>query len=287
VELCGGKGYRLRHSFSRLQHLENCSQGFQSVHSVSFVVRSPHIECVDGGANGAKPCEARRVVYDGFVAERRGPGLFANLQFYDFTVERKILPFIVFGLRNAKCRRTCTSNLDAKEEICFPPIHASDSMMLEARLSRSEGSRIPKSPGGLRRSSTATAAHTPIAFHPQPLLSIRLSCPLIPMKPRSHAKQHLDELARLAKHPKVIAWGESALDLYYYDQFSARGVVPSTARVSSDREMAACERKAEQNISREVHHFIGPSICPGLKHDAVIILCSSRTGLGGTHSPNQ
>jgi len=49
-----------------------------------------------------------------------------------------------------------------------------------------------------------------------------------PHEAKEVTQQHLDELARLAKHPKVIAWGEIGLD-YFYDH-SPRNVQQSVFR---------------------------------------------------------
>ena len=53
--------------------------------------------------------------------------------------------------------------------------------------------------------------------------------------------QHLDELAKLAKHPKVIAWGEIGLD-YYYDHS------PKEVQVRVFRDQMALARQAQLPI---------------------------------------
>src|SRR2546429_545161 len=59
-----------------------------------------------------------------------------------------------------------------------------------------------------------------------------------PHEAKEVTQQHLAELARLAKHPKVIAWGEIGLD-YYYDH-SPRDV---QHRVFRDQMALAQQRK--------------------------------------------
>jgi len=53
---------------------------------------------------------------------------------------------------------------------------------------------------------------------------------------------HLERLAELAKHPRVIAYGEIGLD-YFYDHFAARGAAARFSRanaVGGQREAPAC-----------------------------------------------
>ena len=58
-----------------------------------------------------------------------------------------------------------------------------------------------------------------------------------PHEAKEVTPQHLDELARLAKHPKVIAWGEIGLD-YFYDH-SPRDVQATVFRAQMELAHAA------------------------------------------------
>src|SRR5215470_6473070 len=53
-----------------------------------------------------------------------------------------------------------------------------------------------------------------------------------PHEAKEAAKHHFDELARLAQHPKVIAWGEIGLD-YFYDH-SPRDVQANVFRTQME-----------------------------------------------------
>jgi len=53
-------------------------------------------------------------------------------------------------------------------------------------------------------------------FNDTATTEIYTSVGIHPHEAKDVTSQHLDELARLAKHPKVIAWGEIGLD-YFYD----------------------------------------------------------------------
>ena len=88
-----------------------------------------------------------------------------------------------------------------------------------------------------------------------------------PHEAKEVTQSHLDELARLAQHPKVIAWGEIGLD-YYYDH-SPRDV---QARVFRDQ--MALAKAAKKPI---VIH------CRDAWPDTLQILEEewTRTGLGG------
>jgi TatD DNase family protein len=58
-----------------------------------------------------------------------------------------------------------------------------------------------------------------------------------PHEAKEVTRQHLDELARLAQHPKVIAWGEIGLD-YFYDH-SPRDVQATVFRSQMELARAA------------------------------------------------
>ncbi|HXY23569.1 MAG TPA: TatD family hydrolase [Candidatus Acidoferrum sp.] len=62
-----------------------------------------------------------------------------------------------------------------------------------------------------------------------------------PHEAKEVTQPHLDEMARLANHPKVIAWGEIGLD-YYYDHS------PREAQQKVFREQMALARQAELPI---------------------------------------
>src|SRR5271170_4609639 len=62
-----------------------------------------------------------------------------------------------------------------------------------------------------------------------------------PHEAKDVTQGHLDELARLAKHPKVIAWGEIGLD-YFYDHS------PRDAQERVFRDQMALAREARLPI---------------------------------------
>lgn len=62
-----------------------------------------------------------------------------------------------------------------------------------------------------------------------------------PHEAKKVTEAHLDELARLAKHPKVIAWGEIGLD-YFYDHS------PKDAQEKAFREQMALAARAKLPI---------------------------------------
>src|SRR6266436_155270 len=62
-----------------------------------------------------------------------------------------------------------------------------------------------------------------------------------PHEAKEVTPQHLEELARLAQHPKVIAWGEIGLD-YYYDHS------PREAQARVFRDQMALARRAKKPI---------------------------------------
>ena len=88
-----------------------------------------------------------------------------------------------------------------------------------------------------------------------------------PHEAKEVTQTHLDELARLAKHPKVIAWGEIGLD-YFYDHS------PRDLQANVFREQMELSKAARKPI---VIH------CRDAWHDCMKILEEewAPTGLGG------
>src|SRR2546430_5723742 len=64
-----------------------------------------------------------------------------------------------------------------------------------------------------------------------------------PHEAKEVMQQHLDDLARLAKHPKVIAWGEIGLD--YYHDHSPREVQHRVFRDQMDLAQRSEEHTSE------------------------------------------
>src|ERR1700675_3831676 len=62
-----------------------------------------------------------------------------------------------------------------------------------------------------------------------------------PHEAKEVTQAHLDELARLAQHPKVIAWGEIGLD-YFYDHS------PRDVQAHVFRDQMALARRAKKPI---------------------------------------
>ena len=104
-----------------------------------------------------------------------------------------------------------------------------------------------------------------------------------PHQAREVTEAHLDELARLAKHPKVIAWGEIGLD-YFYDH-SPRDV---QERVFRDQMALAREarlpiiihcRDAWADCLKLLEEVWRPAGLGGILHCFTSTLADARRGL--------
>ena len=104
-----------------------------------------------------------------------------------------------------------------------------------------------------------------------------------PHEAKEITPRHLDELARLAKHPKVIAWGEIGLD-YFYDH-SPRDVQAKVFR--SQMELAAAVklpiiihcRDAWDDCLTQMEEQWAPTALGGILHCFSGTLEQARRGL--------
>jgi TatD DNase family protein len=104
-----------------------------------------------------------------------------------------------------------------------------------------------------------------------------------PHEAKEVTPQHLDELARLAKHPKVIAWGEIGLD-YFYDH-SPREVQKQIFRDQMELARAAklpiiihC-RDAWEDCLEMIEQHWRPSGLGGILHCFTSTLGDARRGI--------
>jgi TatD DNase family protein len=104
-----------------------------------------------------------------------------------------------------------------------------------------------------------------------------------PHEAKEAAAQHFDELATLAKHPKVIAWGEIGLD-YFYDH-SARDVQAAVFRKQMELAGAAklpiiihC-RDAWDDCLRMLEQHWKPTGLGGILHCFTSTIEHARRGL--------
>jgi len=105
-----------------------------------------------------------------------------------------------------------------------------------------------------------------------------------PHEAKEVTQQHLDELARLAQHPKVIAWGEIGLD-YFYDH-SPRDVQAAVFRSQMELAHAAklpiiihCRDAWDDCLSQIEQHW-KPTGLGGILHCFTGTLDHAMRGLG-------